>query len=218
MWSFLGQYLSFGVDWRLCEHLRITLRAMRLFLSRITPSRVVFRVILVPRVPRDPLRQLRSNCSRAVFCHNTLDWDDFLTSDDSENPCEWANTVSETGIEPSYVEIEQKLTSVDPKVSMTLVRSFPTLWFCIFKILFQTSNGYIWIYRYTSRVNSTMIYFVFTNTYIWKFRKYLYYFFDDYSFLNYTSNNIIICIIQFYSIKEMKMIIIKSINDIHYSW
>ena len=111
---------------------------MRVFLVVITPSGVVFRVILVPR---DPLRQLRSNCSRAVFCHNTLGRDGFVTSDDSKNPCECANTVSETENEPSYVGIGQKLTSVDQKMFMTLVGSFPTLGFLDLKIFTQTSYG-----------------------------------------------------------------------------
>ena len=90
IWTFFCQYLSSAVKWGLYEHIRTTPRPTRCKLGDITASRAFFRVIFVPR---DPLWQLRSKCSRAVFCHNTLGWDGFLTSDDSENPCEWANTV-----------------------------------------------------------------------------------------------------------------------------
>ena len=138
IWSFLDQYFSFRVKWGLYEHLRVTARPTRPKLVDITASRDLFRVIFVPRDPRD---NSEVSVLTRSFCHNTLDWDVFLSSDDSENPWECANTVSETENEPSYVGIGQKLTSVDQKVSMTLVRSFPTLWVWILKSSIQTSNG-----------------------------------------------------------------------------
>ena len=50
---FLRQYLTYGGHIGLYVCLQDTADATRTFLSRITPSRVVFRVILVPRDPWD---------------------------------------------------------------------------------------------------------------------------------------------------------------------
>ena len=61
-----------GVKWGLYVHLRDTADAMRPFISRNAPSRVDFRTILVPR---DPLRQLRNDCSCVISDHETVDSD-----------------------------------------------------------------------------------------------------------------------------------------------
>ena len=50
---FLRQYLTSGVIWGLYVHILDTSDATRPFLVDISPSRVVFRAILVPRVPWD---------------------------------------------------------------------------------------------------------------------------------------------------------------------
>ena len=138
IWPFLGQYLSFGVKWGLYEHYRDTPRPTRTLLVHITPSRTGFRVILVHR---DPCDNSEVSVRARSFVTTHLAETCFLTSDDSGNPCEWANTVQETENEPSHAGIGRKLTSVDRKVYMILMRSFHTLWFWIFRFLFNVSNG-----------------------------------------------------------------------------
>ena len=102
-----------GVKWGLYEHLRYTADAMRTFLSRITPSRAVFRAILVPRDLWDSSEMIVRAWSLVT---RLLTPTDFLTPNATCDPWKWTNTVSETGIEPSRVGIGQKLISVDRKV------------------------------------------------------------------------------------------------------
>ena len=138
---FFCQYLTPGVIWGLYVRLRDTPDATRPFLVDITPSRVVFSANLVPRVPWD-------NSEMCVLARSLvtrlLTQTGFLTSDATCNPCKWTNTVSETGIEPSYVGIGQKLVSVDQKTSTTVVMEYPTLWLRILRISFLID---IWLYR-----------------------------------------------------------------------
>ena len=111
---FLCQYLAPGGHIGLYVHLRDTADATRPFLSRITPSRAVFRAILVPRDPWDNSEMIvraRSLVTRL------LTQTGFLIPDVTYESWKWTNTVSETGIEPSCVGIGQKLISVDRKVS-----------------------------------------------------------------------------------------------------
>ena len=90
--------------------------ATRPFLVDITPSRVVFGVVLVPRDLCD-----NSETSVRVWSLVTrfLTQNGFWTPDSTCDPCKWTNAVYETGIEPSCVEIGQELISVDRKVSTT---------------------------------------------------------------------------------------------------
>jgi hypothetical protein len=129
-----------GVKWGLYEHLRDTADAMRPFLSRITPSRVVFRAILVPRDPWDNseiIVRARSLVTRLL----TQTY--FLTPDATCDPWKWSNTLSGAEIEPSCVGIGQKLISVDRKVYTTMVMAFPTSWLRIFEILIKPIHEYI---------------------------------------------------------------------------
>ena len=130
---FFCQYLTPGVIWGLYVHLRDTPDATRPFLVDITPSRVVFSAILVPRDP----------CDNSEMCIRTrslvtrlLSQIRFLTPDATRDPCKWTNTVSETGIKPSCVGNGEKLISVDRKASTTMVIVFPTLWLRILRIFF----------------------------------------------------------------------------------
>ena len=77
IYQILCQYLTAGDIWELYGHLRDTSDATRPFLVDITSSRAIFRAILVPR---DPLRQLRNDCSRVVSSHETVDSDGFFDS------------------------------------------------------------------------------------------------------------------------------------------
>ena len=129
-----------GVKWGLFVHLRDTARAMRSFLSRITPSRSVFRAILVPGDPWDDSEMIVRAWSLVT---RLLTQTDFLTPDATCDPWKWANTLSETGIEPSCVGIGQKLISVDRKVFTIMVMTFPISWLRIFEIFLKPIHGYI---------------------------------------------------------------------------
>ena len=72
IYRFLCQYLEPGGHIGLYVHLRDTADAIHPFISRNAPSRVDFRTILVPR---DPLRQLRNDCSCVISDHETVDSD-----------------------------------------------------------------------------------------------------------------------------------------------
>ena len=111
---FLCQYLAPGDHIGLYVHLRDTADATRPFLSRITPSRAVFKTILVPRDPWDNSEMIVHAWSLVT---RLLTQTGFLIPDVTYESWKWTNTVSETGIEPSCVGIGQKLISVDRKVS-----------------------------------------------------------------------------------------------------
>ena len=113
IYRYLCQYLAPGGHIGLYVHLRYTADATRPFLSRITPSRVVFRAISVPGDPWDDSEMIVRAWSLVT---RLLTQTDFLTPYVTCDPWKWSNTVSETGIEPSCVEIGQKLISVDRKV------------------------------------------------------------------------------------------------------
>ena len=141
--QFLCQYLTPGVIWGLYVHLRDTPDATRPFLVDITPYRVVFSAILVPRGPCDNSEL----CVRArSLVTRLLTQTGFLVSDITCGPCKRANTMSETGIEPSCVEIGQKLIFVDWKTPTTTVTTFPTLWLRILRNFIITDT---WIYSNT---------------------------------------------------------------------
>ena len=141
IYRFLCQYLAPGGHIGLYDHLLDTADATRPFLSRITPSRAVFSAISVPRDPWDSSEMIVRAWSLVT---RLLTQTDFFTPDSTCDPSKWTNTVSETGIEPSCVGIDQKLISVDRKVFTTMVMTFPTLWFRIFKIFIITDT---WLYR-----------------------------------------------------------------------
>ena len=120
---FFCQYLTPGVIWGLYVRLRDTPDATRPFLVDITPSRVVFSAIWVPRDP----------CDNSEMCVHTrslvtrvLSQTDFLTSDVTCDPWKWTNVMSETEIEPSCVGIGQKLISVDQKSPTVIMTTFVT--------------------------------------------------------------------------------------------
>ena len=127
---FFCQYLTPEVIWGLYVRLRDIPDATRPFLVDITPSRVVFSAILVPRGPWDNSEMCVHSRS---LVKRLLSQTGFLTSGATCNPCKWTNTVSETGIKPSCIGIGQKLISVDRKVSTTMVMVFPTLWLRILR-------------------------------------------------------------------------------------
>ena len=128
---FLRQYLTSGVIWGLYVCIRDTPDATRPFLVDISPSRAVFRAILVPRVPCDN----SDMCVRArSLVTRLLTQTGFLTSDVTCGPWKWTNAMSETEIEPSCVGIGQKLISVDQKATTTMVTAFVTLWLRILRI------------------------------------------------------------------------------------
>ena len=131
---FFCQYLTPGVIWGLYVRLGDTPGAKRSFLVDITPSRVVFSAILVPRDVCD----ISKRCVHAwsPVRRLLLVSDECLTSDVTCDPWKWTDTVSETGIEPSWVGIGQKLVSVDQKASTTMVMEYPTLWLRILRIFF----------------------------------------------------------------------------------
>jgi len=138
---FFCRYLTPGVIWGLYVHLRDTSDATRPFPVDITPSRVVFSAILVPRDSFDNSEM----CVHArSLVRRLLTQTGFLTSDITYDPCKWTNTVSETGIEPSCVEIGPKLISVDWKVSTTMVMTFPTLWLRFLRIFPKTDTWLYW--------------------------------------------------------------------------
>ena len=112
------------------------------FQSILRPlARVVFSAILVPRDPFDNSEM----CVHArSLVRRLLTQTGFLTSDITYDPCKWTNTVSETGIEPSCVEIGPKLISVDWKVSTTMVMTFPTLWLRFLRIFPKTDTWLYW--------------------------------------------------------------------------
>ena len=139
IYRFLCQYLTPGGHIGLCVHLRDTADATRPFLVVITPSRAVFRAILVPRDPWDNPEMIV--CAWSLVTR-LLTQTDFLTPDTTCDSWKWTNTVSETGIEPSCVGIGQKLIPVDRKVFTTMVTTFPTLWFRIFKIFIKSIHDY----------------------------------------------------------------------------
>ena len=114
IYRFLCQYLAPGGHIGLYVHLRDTADATRPFLVVITPSRVIFRAILVPRDPWDNSEMIVHAWSLVTRLLTQMG---FLTPDVTHEPWKWTNTVSETGIEPSCVGIGQKLISVDRKVS-----------------------------------------------------------------------------------------------------
>ena len=131
IYRYLCQYLAPGGHIELYVHLRYTADATRPFLSRITPSRVVFRAISVPGDPWDDSEMIVRAWSLVT---RLLTQTDFLTPDATCDPWKWADTLSDTGIEPSYVGIDQKLISVDRKVFTTMVMTFPNSWLRIFEI------------------------------------------------------------------------------------
>ena len=133
IYRFLCQYLTPGGHIGLYDHLLDTADATRPFLSRITPSRTVFSAISVPRDPWDSSEMIVRAWSLVT---RLLTQTDFFTPDVTCDPWKWTNTVSETGIEPSCVGIDQKLISVDRKLSTTMVMTFPTSWLRIFEIFF----------------------------------------------------------------------------------
>ena len=137
---FFCQYLTPGVIWGLYVRLGDTPGAKRSFLVDITPSRVVFSAIFVPRGVCDNSEM----CIRArSLVMRLLTQTGFLTSDLTCDPWKWTNTMSETGIEPSCVGIGQKLVSVDQKASATMVMEYPTLWLRILRIFFLVDT---WLY------------------------------------------------------------------------
>ena len=141
IYRFLRQYLTYGGHIGLYVCLQDTADATRTFLSRITPSRAVFRAILVPRDPWDNSEMIVRAWSLVT---RLLTQTDFLTPDATCEPCKWANTVSETGIKPSFVVIRQKMISVDQKVSTIMVMTLSTSWLWIFKIFFLPVTWLCW--------------------------------------------------------------------------
>ena len=139
---FLRQYLTSGVIWGLYVRLRDTPDATRPFLVvDITPSRVVFIVILAPGDPWDNSEVCVH--SRSLFTR-LLTQTGFLTSDVTCGPWKWTNVVSETEIEPSCVGIGQKLISVDQKSPTSMVTTFVTLWLRILRIVFIPVTWLCW--------------------------------------------------------------------------
>ena len=104
------------------------------FLVNITSSKVYLISIVVPR---DTCGNLETNVRAQSLVTRPFDSDRFFTPDATGDPRKWTNTVSEAGIEPSCAEIGQKLTSVDQKVSTTMVMTFPTLWLGILIIYYN---------------------------------------------------------------------------------
>ena len=123
IFRFLRQYLAYGGHIGLYVCLRDTADAMRSFLSRVSPSRAVFRAILVPRDPWDNSEIIVRAWSLVT---RLLTQTGFLTPDITCESWKWTNTVSETGIEPSCIVIGQKLISVDRKVFKIMVMTLPT--------------------------------------------------------------------------------------------
>jgi len=131
---FFCQYLTPGVIWGLYVHIRDTPDATRPFLVDITPSRVAFSAILVPRGVCDNSKMcVRARSLVRRLLSQTRVWRrmSLVTLDNG-----LTDEVSETGIEPSYVGIGQKLVSVDQKTSTTMVVEYPTLWLRILRICF----------------------------------------------------------------------------------
>ena len=141
IYRFFCQYLTPGVIWGLYVHLRDTPDATRPFLVDITPSRVVFIVILAPGDPWDNSEMCVH--SRSLFTR-LLTQTGFLTSDVACGPWKWINVMSETEIEPSCVGIGQKLISVDQKSPTTMVTTFVTLWLRILRIVFIPITWLCW--------------------------------------------------------------------------
>ena len=147
---FLCQYLTPGVIWGLYVHLRDTPDATRPFLVDITPSRVVFSAIFVPRGVCDNSEM----CIRArSLVMRLLTQTGFLTSDLTCDPWKWTNTMSETEIEPSCAGIGQKLISVDQKSPTTMVTTFVTLWLRILRIFIIPDTWLCWTFFWECRSN-----------------------------------------------------------------
>ena len=129
------------VKWGLYEHLRNTADAMRTFLSRITPSRAVFRAILVHRDPWDNSEMIVRAWSLVtrLLAQTGFFWLRMSLSSLKNELIRCLRRESS----PRASESAKNWSLWTEKCTRSMLMTLPTSWLPIFEIVLKPIHGYI---------------------------------------------------------------------------